>query len=285
MNRSRILPCGLLLAFLLNPAASPAQEPDCSNPQPPTGSIQLAGLQIRVGERLIAGPGARIEVAATDVAGAPASWTPVVGGQEVSAFPDSWTAGEQTAGAVAFDACGRRAPLTPVAFVVDVEPPAIRWEVGDRRTFWDRDLLAPDSEPNRRRIRYARTEGKPAADSWLSVAGVWQVPLPWVKHPNPSFLSRSRYPVVIINNHPQAFLAAPRTVASMDGSDANLGERLLWITAEDAGAGVERMTLRLLKDAEHSVQGLEVVEVKATDHVGNESRKEIVLRVAGPETR
>ncbi len=286
MNRRRTLLCGALFACL-TPVTSSAQPTDCSNPQPPTGSIQVTGLQVRVGDRLIASPAARIEVTATDVTGAPAQWTPLIGGQE-SAWPASWTAGTQTAGALAVDGCGRRASLPPVTFVVDAEPPAIRWEVADRQTFWDRDQLAPDSEPKRRRVRHARTEGKPAADSWLSVAGVWQIPLPWVKYPNPTFLTRDRYPVVITNNHPQAFLAAPRTIASVDGSDAGLGERLLWVTAEDAGAGVESMTLRLIKDAKDAqggVQGVEVLEVRAVDHVGNESRKEIVLRPGGQESR
>jgi len=263
------------------PAAAWAAEPDCSKPQPPAGSIQLKGPQVRVGERLIAGPGAYIEVTAADAAGAPASWTPLIDGGEASAWPTSWTAGEHTAGASVVDSCGRSASLAPVAFTVDAEPPAIRWQTGDRQSFEDR--LAPDSEHERRRIRYARTEGKPAESSWISVAGVWQVPLSWVKNPDQTFLSRDRYNVLVANNRPQAFLYAPGTVASLDGSDTSLGERLLWIAAEDAGAGVERLTLSLSPNGTSRAM-TETLKVEVTDNVGNTSRKEIVLR-PGPESR
>jgi hypothetical protein len=272
VKRRQLLACGVLLAFLASPAAFPQSEPDCSQPDLPTGSIQVTGPQIRIADRLIAGPAARIEVTATDAAGGAAQWTPMVDGRE-SAWPDSWNPGEHTVGAIAIDACGRRAPLAPVTFVVDAEPPAIRWEAGDRKFFTDSRRLAPDTERERRRIRYARKDGRPAEDSWLSEAGVWQMPLPWVRHPEKTFLSRARFPVQIASNHPQAFLAAPETIVSLDGADTGLGERLLWLEAEDAGAGVERLTLRLRNEQDRAV-----LEVEAVDTVGNTSRKEIVLR-------
>jgi len=279
VNRRRVAVSGVLLAFLLIPSAAPAAEADCSKSQPPTGSLKVKGPQIRVGQRLIAGPSAGIEVTATDVAGAPAKWTPVFDGREGSAWPATWNAGEHAASAIVIDTCGRRALLAPVTFVVDAEGPAIRWETGDRQTFMKSNRLAPDSERQRRHKHFARKDPPPAQDSWLSLAGVWQVPLSWVKNPDPTFLARDPYNVQVASNRPQVFLAAPGTVLSVDGRDAVLGERLLWIAAEDAGAGVERLTLSLTPNGKNRA-ATEVLKVEAVDAVGNTSRKEFVLRSA-----
>jgi len=272
MERRQALVFAALLASLLTfTASSSAQAPDCSQAvPPPTGSIEVTGPQIRVGEHLFVGPGASFKVT-TDAVCAPTQWAPMMDGGEASAWPDSWTAGEHTAGAAAVDSCGRRTTLAPVAFTMDTTPPAIRWEAGDRQTF--RARLARDTEHERRRVRWARTEGKPPKDTWISLAGVLQTPLPWVEYPNKTFLARAVYPVQIKSDRPQAFLAAPGTVAVVDGSDSTLGDRLLWITAEDAGAGVESMTLRLQNEQDRAV-----LRVEAVDQVGNKSTKEIVLR-------
>jgi hypothetical protein len=284
VNRRHIPVSGLLLACLLTPAAYLAAQPDCSNPKPPTGSIRATGPQVRVGDRLIVSPAVHFEVTATDAAGGPAQWTPMAEGQEVSAWPASWSPGEHTVGAVAVDGCGHRAPIAPVAFVVDAEPPAIRWETGAPKTFIDTNRLAPDSERDRRRIRFARKDGRPADDSWISLAGVWQVPLSWVKNADQTFLARDQYPVLIASNHPQAFLAAPGTVASLEGADASLSERLLWIAAEDPLAGVERLSLSLSPNGKDRAS-TEVLKVEVTDSVGNTSRKEIVLRPGSQPSR
>src|SRR5262245_34037900 len=187
VNRRQGLVSGALLAFLLTPLApAAAQQPDCSQ-GPPTGSIQVTGPQVRVGAHLFVGPGARVQVTATDAAGGPAQWTPVTDGREESAWPASWPAGEHTAGVAAVDRCGRSAALAPVAFTMDTAGPAIRWQAGDRESFKGR--LAPDSERERRRIRH-RHQGRPAEDTWITVAGVLQTPLPWVD-PSKTFLARA----------------------------------------------------------------------------------------------
>jgi len=285
VNRRLVLVSGWLLAFLFAATVVGAAEPDCSNQRPPAGAIQVTGPQIRLGERLIAAPGARIEVVATDAAGQPATWTPVVEGREATDWPGPWTAGGHSAGAIVVDSCGRRASLAPVSFVVDTEPPALRWELGDRKMFMDSNRLSPDPEKKRRSVRFARSHGRPAGDSWLSEAGVWQIPLPWVQNPDKTFLARAQYPVRIASEHPQAFLAAPGTTAALEGSDSTLGERLLWISAEDAGAGVETLTFRLKNDKDRAAQGMDVLEVVAIDNVGNTSRKEIVLKRAAQKAR
>lgn len=277
MRQRQVLVSGVLIALLI-PAALAAAEPDCSRAEPPTGSIKVTGPQVRVGDRLIVGPGTRLEVSATDATGGTASWTPMIDGRQANGWPQSWSIGEHSAGAALADSCGRSASLPPVTFVVDAEPPAIRWEVGDRQRFLDRNRLAPDSESDRRHLRGRRGKGQPADDSWISSAGVLQIPLPWVKNSDQTFLQRAAYPVPISNEHPQAFLDAPETVASLDGSDATLGERLLWIGADDAAAGVENMTLRLKNENNRASMSTDILVVEATDHVGNTTRKEIVLR-------
>ena len=108
----------------------------------------------------------------------PARWLPMIGGKQESAWPATWSPGEHTAGAVAVDGCGGRAAIAPVSFIVDAEPPAIRWEVGDRSSLSDR--LAPDTEQDRRRLGGRRSGGRAARDAWKSRAGIWQLPLPWV---------------------------------------------------------------------------------------------------------
>ncbi len=176
----------------------------------------------------------------------------------------------------------------PVASTTDTEAPAIRWQAGTRQSFEGEGRLAPDSESARRRRARHRYEGKPAKDSWISVAGVLQTPLPWVDFPNNTFLSRAVYPVQIKSDRPQVFLEAPGTIAALGGSDSTLGDRLLWITAEDAGTGVESMTLCLHEEGKDCPPGGApaaatslLLRIKATDLAGNESQKEIVLRRGG----
>ncbi|MFY9822278.1 MAG: hypothetical protein WAM82_12925, partial [Thermoanaerobaculia bacterium] len=224
--------------------------------------------QVRVGERLFTSAAAVVQVTAVGPDGAPARSLPVIGGQEAAAWPAAWTAGPHTAGALVVDGCGHRVPLTPVAFVTDTEPPAIHWQVGDQKSLSDR--LAPDSENDRRRLRGRRGRGRPATDAWQTWAGVWQVPVPWVKEKRGVY---AQFPVEIKSDHPQAFLAAPETTVAADGKDDRLDERILWIAADDAGAGVERLILRDRTETDRVV-----LEVEAVDMVGNSTKKEIVLR-------
>ena len=241
---------------------------DRTGVQTPTGSLQIGGPQVRVGDRLFTAAAATVQVTATGAGGAAARWLPVVGGQEAAAFPASWAAGEHTAGAVVLDGCGHRVPLAPVAFVTDTAPPSIRWQVGDQKSLSDR--LAADTEKDRRRLRGRRGSGKPATDAWQTLAGVWQLPVPWVKEKRGVY---AQFPVEIRSDHPQAFLAAPDTTVTADGKDAVLDQHVLWVAADDAGAGVDRLVLRSRTEADRVV-----LEVEAVDMVGNSTKKEIVLR-------
>src|SRR4051794_12551798 len=100
MNRRRIALAGFSCIFsLLGLGRGGAQDPGCANAKAPTGSLQLSGPQVRVGERLFAGSGVRVEVAARDIAGRAAQWKPVVDGREASAWPGVWGVGEHAVGA------------------------------------------------------------------------------------------------------------------------------------------------------------------------------------------
>ena len=237
---------------------------------PPTGSLQVTGPQVRVGERLFVGPAAGVQVAALDAQGNPARWTPLISGKEAAAWPKAWSAGETTAGAVALDGCGNRGTLAPVAFVVDTAAPEIRWRVGGREDLADR--LAADTEKERRRLPGRRSGGVPAEDAWPSLAGVWQIPVPWVRGQD---LARvARFPIDIVSDHPQAFFTAPRTAVTDAAAEKSIAaDRFLWVEAVDAGAGVDHLTFRTRTEKDRVV-----LEIEAADLVGNASRKEIVLR-------
>src|SRR5436305_183386 len=248
------------------PAPAPSRQRRSSPSGWPTAPSARCWL---VADRLFVAPTVKVEVVAEDAGAKAASWRPVIGGRTESAWPASWSPGEHTVAAVAEDGCGGRATTAPLSFVVDAEPPAIRWEVGDRATLEDR--LAPDSEQERRRLRGRRSGGKAPLEAWRSRAGVWQVPVPWDVEPG---REKTLRPVEIVSDHPQAFFAAPGTALAADGKQGTLGEnRILWVAAEDAGSGVDRLTVRTRVDGNHVV-----MEVEARDLVGNVSRKEIELR-------
>jgi len=235
------------------------------------GSLQVGGPQLRVGDRLYVSPAATVSVASDQ----PARWLPMIGGKQESAWPATWSAGEHTAGAVAEDGCGGRAAIAPVSFIVDAVPPAIRWEVGDRSSLSDR--LAPDDEQDRRRLGGRRSGGRAARGAWKSRDGIWRLPLPWARSDKEKEQAADELPLTIRSDHPQAFFAAPSTSLSTNGKEAALGQnRILWIDAEDAGAGVDRLTFRTRADGDRVV-----LEIEAQDLVGNVSRQEIVLRKAG----
>ena len=234
------------------------------------GALQVGGPQVIVGDRLFVSPAATVSVAGTEATG----WVPVVGGKEQAAWPSPWTAGEQTVAAVTPDGgCGERSALAPVSFVVDADGPRIRWEVGNRQELEDR--LAPDSERERLRLRGRRSGGRPASDAWLSDAGVYRLPLPWV----PKNEHVAQFPIEIVSDRPQAFFAAPDTISMVDGKESRIDERVLWIAADDAGAGVDRVIFRTRPEGDRVI-----LEVEARDLVGNVSKKEISLRGGGAAT-
>jgi hypothetical protein len=110
---------------------------------------------------------------------------------------------------------------------------------------------------------------------------VWRLPLPWApaRDRERSRERREGYaplPIEIASDHPQAFFTAPDTILTVDGKETTIGDRILWVDAEDAGAGVERVVFRTRAEGDRVV-----LEVEARDMVGNVGRKEIALRKRG----
>ena len=245
-----------------------------------SGTFQVGGPQVRVGKRLFVSPAATVSTGGAD--NLPGAWVPVIDGQEAGAWPATWTPGEHTAAAVIHDGCGEGAAIAAVAFVVDAAAPVIRWEVGDRQALADR--LAPDSEKERERLGGRRTGGIAAPDAWTSRAGVWRLPLPWApvrdrrrrRDRNEAGENLAPLAMEIASDHPQAFFTAPDTILTVDGKETTIGDRILWVDAEDAGAGVERVSFRTRAEGDRVV-----LEIEARDMVGNVSRKEIALRKGG----
>lgn len=237
----------------------------------PEGALQVTGPNVRVGDRLFVSGASKVGLAVADSA---ADWSPSIDGQPAGA--GALSPGDHTIAVAALDGCGNAVPGVPIPFTVDTAAPVISWELGARKDFEDKGVLAGDNEEKRRRRRNTEP-GKPAKGFWPSVAGVWQVPLPWAgedgkKRPQPVLETE---PLVIVSDHPQAFLRLRDSRISVDGKEENHkdGGNVLWIKAEDAGAGVDRMTLREEVERDRVILVIEVV-----DAVGNGSRKEIVVR-------
>ena len=75
--------------------------------------------------------------------------------------------------------------------------------------------------------------------------------------------STSKLPVTIASDHPQAFLSTPDSEIAADGKIVSQRDGVLWIMAEDAGAGVDRLVLKTRTEG-----GRVVLEVEAVDLVG-----------------
>ena len=100
---------------------------------PPTGTIQVSGPSVRIGDKVIFGPAAKLEVAAADAGSGLEGWMSTVDGLGVNpeALAGPWSHGEHRVEAAALDLCGNFGPIQPVSFAVDAEPPAIRWTVAE----------------------------------------------------------------------------------------------------------------------------------------------------------
>jgi hypothetical protein len=239
----------------------------------PEGTLQVTGPNVRVGERLFVAGGSKVALAVADSG---AEWSPVIDGKAAGADSGALGDGDHAIAVAALDGCGNAVAGAPIPFTVDTVAPVVSWQLGTRKDFEEKGVLAGDNEEKRRRRRNTEP-GKPAKGFWPSVAGVWQVPLPWAgedgrKGPQPVLATE---PLVIVSDHPQAFLRLRDSRISVDGKEESQkdGGNVLWITAEDLGAGVDRMTLRQEIERDRVLLIVEVV-----DAVGNGSRKEIVVR-------
>src|SRR6185369_16159974 len=184
-------------------------------------------------------PGIGLELAADDPGCGLLRSAPLVNDS-----PD--TPGEHRVSGYALDRCGNRVTVPPLVFTVDAEPPTVRSALVER-----------DIEPKTARL--AAIPGKTGL-YWSSDGRRWQ-PL-W--RPGKA-TARSNRKNEIASGQPRLLLAARGVQLSIDGQTVAPGpSQLLAVTAEDQGAGVERLRFRAA-----GPRGAPALEVEAVDRVGN----------------
>jgi len=123
--------------------------------------------------------------------------------------------------------------VPPLAFTVDVEPPAVHAEVADR------SILEREGEP-RAVHRGSRRKGEPAATGlyWSSDGRRW-LPL-W--RPAEGRTAAVYGGDEMASERPQIFLRGIGVRLAIDGKTVGTADsQLLWLKVEDQGAGVERL--------------------------------------------
>lgn len=238
---------------------------------PPAGTIGISGPSVRIGEQVIFGPGARLEVAATDGGSGLESWAPRIDGTESTAarLAGPWSDGEHRVEAAAMDLCGNQGPIEAVSFRVDAVPPVIRWEA------------AEEARGERGKGRFGMP--RRAKSEALRAQGLsWPMSEPegrlrW----NPDWATAPagtvHETVEVVSDLPEAFLLLQdvRLVAE-DGTATPLRDgQVLRLRAEDGASRVERMVLRT-----RTTGNGPVLEVEALDGVGNRGRQEWRLEAA-----
>jgi hypothetical protein len=261
-----------------SPTARLAILSDRVDREPPTARLDLGGPHMQVGQTLFAGPAVRFTATAEDSACGVGRVTATIDGRPI---PEGSTApiaaGTHAAGGVAIDRCGNRADLAPIAFVVDAEPPAVRWEVGDRTLFATRGAPAAGVRPARRGRE--RDASAPAHLDWTADGRSWlRLYTRRAGAAGEAVYGADR----IAADRPQIFLALAGVTLVADGRPLAVGpDQMVWITAEDAGCGVDRLSFRTrAADPSAGAGAAAVLEIDAVDLVGNARHLEwpILLR-------
>jgi hypothetical protein len=225
--------------------------------EPPTAKLALSGRQIEVAGRLFAAPGFGVEVTAEDAGCGLLEASPAIDGS-----PE--TPGEHRVGGYALDRCGNRFEAPPLTLIVDAEAPTVRTAIVERAVF------EQDGEPKATR-RSSRRAGAPAGTGlyWSSDGRRW-LPLWRPKasgRPDTPAKGEEKDGDEIVSGKPRLFLEARGVKLSIDGQTVAPGDgQLLTVTAEDAGAGVERLRFHT---ATSGPGGAPVLELEAVDLVGN----------------
>lgn len=237
---------------------------------PPTGTLRITGHHLVVGDRLFVAPDAGLTATVEDAGSGAGTWTPLIDGAERADRGEGagrWSAGAHDIGALIADRCGNRVPLAAVALVVDDAAPTLHWRLGDARELEEKGGPLRDQEERRRRGRRAA----PAPSSGLLWSAGWEGWAPLGVPGEP--------PVRIANERPQVFLRGAGITLRTDSGEVTLGPgQMLWIEAEDEGAGAESLTLKV-KPAEGVGK---VLELQTIDLVGNVRRVQWPL--SGPGT-
>lgn len=237
----------------------------------PTGAVTLAGPHMQVGDRVFVAGAVPLEVKATDAGSGVDRWLPLVDGREVdpSVWSAPWTAGAHTAGAIAIDRCGNRSPVTPVSFVVDTEPPVLRW---DRRSLADYEKQRKEQQRGSW-LRFGGGGGLSGLSLAWSTEQQW-LPLHWGEK-GTSGQGPVYDEIVLASDEPHVFLHAAGLSLAPSENEATLAQdQVLHIAAEDGGSGVDHLTLRTLK----ADDGGTVLEAEAVDAVGNKRTERWRLR-------
>ncbi len=245
--------------------------------EPPTGTVRFAGSSVETGRGVFFDRAVRVEVSVEDALSGVESWSPTVNGEpvEAAALAGPWASGSYAVGAVAADAFGNRGELEPVRFVVDDDPPELTWEVGDaelleakvgaglatkkwqkRKKKWVRRALAS----------FHRHLDRPAWNvlSWGSASS----PIAENFLPRQVLTGRQRtYHVLgIREDRPEVLLLAPALADPSDPEGSPLGEKLIWLTADDPGCGeIQSMSLR----ASGGAGGGSALVIEVADRLGN----------------
>lgn len=250
------------------PTPLPAEEA-----APLRGEIGFAGPFAEVGDRVYVPAAAKLEPRLGGSAAVVAGWRPTLDGApvEVSAL-GKLAAGEHRVGGVVLDRSGVSYEVVPLALTVDAEPPQIHWEVRDLAVFEEHG----EPRASRRGARFGRHRGEePASDFAWSADGRRWVPLAWKPEKLKADTSAGKFEVA--SERPQVFLRSTGPKISADGKPLELGaDKILWIEAHDAGAGVARLAARTRPPDEGEAGP--VLEVEAVDLVGNASHASFPVR-------
>lgn len=242
---------------LLALAAAAALPVASQNAPPPPATLVFTGPQVNVEGKMIVAPGTRIDAVVADGATV-TSLRPVVDGRETEST-GPWQPGAHTAALAVVESNGRSTRTEAVPFVVDAEPPALRWRAGMLPDFTPR---AEEIEKTTRDHGAARARKRiPPATSAL----IWTSGINWEPFPTDD------QGLFIASQRPQVYFRSPGTRFGVEGASVKLeGKQVLWIVAEDAPAGVESLRLRW----KPAPDGTSILEVEARDNVGNVKKTE-----------
>jgi hypothetical protein len=256
---------GTCLALTAAPVLPAAAQSTPQAVPPPPATLAFAGPQVNVEGKTIVAPGTRIDAIVADGATV-TRLRPVVDGQEAEAG-GPWKVGAHTAALTMVEANGRSTRTEPVPFVVDAEPPVLRWRTGMLPEFTPRAKEIEQTGRDRG-VHRARRRIPPASSALIWTSGINWEPFP-----------TDGQGLSIASQRPQVYFRSPGTRFGVEGASIKLeGQQVLWVVAEDAPAGVESLRLRW----KPAPDGTSLLEVEARDNVGNVKRAEWPLSLPAP---
>lgn len=234
----------------------------------PTGSIRVVGPHVRIGDRIVYAPAARLEIDTADEASGVAEWRPWADGRDVSpaALSGPWADGEHRVSGVVLDRCGNLGEAAPVAFLVDGQAPRIVWEVKD-----EDELIREDRSFHSLSERRRRKRSEERGLSWIPSQA--EARLRWHDGWDFGSVGTVHETVEIRSDLPQIHLVVEGLSLRGDGGALPVGPgRLLRVAAEDDGSRIVKLTLRT-----RTTEAGPVLEAEAEDGVGNTSTLEWLM--------